>query len=154
MLHCINHVGSMEGNRPYNVGLNSANLSKEENCVEGQGIAGFYIQLRPHFAEDPGKPRTLFPEQTAHEAGFVRPLPRRWGVKELLEGYAMEGPSFFSNARKGWQMTDITAAVLQVGWELAEIRLDDRPKVSAGGAGLTRPICSICLRAFLSGLSC
>ena len=52
MVHCIAHADAMQG-RPYNVGLDSANLSKEELALKvKEYVPGFYI----HFAADRRRP--------------------------------------------------------------------------------------------------
>jgi nucleoside-diphosphate-sugar epimerase len=97
MLHCIANAGRMQG-RAYNVGLDSANLSKEELALKvKEHVPGLYI----HFAEigqDPDKRNYVVSSQRLHETGFV---PRRSldeGIKELLKGYAMQGRALFHNA--------------------------------------------------------
>jgi len=97
MLHCMDHAESMQG-RPYNVGLDSANLSKEELALKvKEHVPGFYI----HFAaigQDPDKRNYVVSSQRLHEAGFVPGRSLDDGIKELLKGYAMEGRGLFQNA--------------------------------------------------------
>jgi nucleoside-diphosphate-sugar epimerase len=97
MLHCIANAQTMQG-RPYNVGLDSANLSKEELALKvKEYVPGFYI----HFAaigEDPDKRNYIVSSKRLHEAGFTPGRSLDGGVKELLKGYAMEGRGLFQNA--------------------------------------------------------
>ncbi len=116
MLHCtFAHAETMQG-RPYNVGLDSANLSKEELALKvKEYVPGFYI----HFAaigEDPDKRNYIVSSKRLHEAGFTPGRSLDGGIKELLKGYAMEGRGLFQNAAlRGWVMTELTAAILAGG---------------------------------------
>ena len=97
MLHCIAHADRMRG-RPYNVGLDSANLSKDELALKiKEHVPNFYIHFAP-IGQDPDKRNYIVSSRRLHEAGFV---PRRTldeGIRELLKGYAMEGRPLFQNA--------------------------------------------------------
>jgi nucleoside-diphosphate-sugar epimerase len=97
MIHCIAHADRMEG-RPYNVGLDSANLSKEELARKVQEhVPGFYIHFAP-IGQDPDKRNYVVSSRRLHEAGFVPARTLDDGIKELLKGYAMEGRPLFQNA--------------------------------------------------------
>src|SRR5205823_1301135 len=96
VVHCMTHAERMQG-QAYNVGLDSANLSKEELALKvKQHVPGFYV----HFAaigQDPDKRNYIVSSRRLHEAGFT---PRRSldeGIRELLKGYAMEGRPLFQN---------------------------------------------------------
>jgi nucleoside-diphosphate-sugar epimerase len=97
ILHCIVHAESMQG-RTYNVGLDSANLSKEELALKvKEHVPGFYI----HFAaigQDPDKRNYIVSSQRLHKVGFTPGRSLDDGIKELLKGYAMEGRGLFQNA--------------------------------------------------------
>ena len=97
MLHCITHAPTMSG-RPYNVGLDAANLSKEELALKiKEYVPRFYL----HFAaigQDPDKRNYMVSNQRLREAGFVARRGLDQGIRELLKGYAMEGLSLFRNA--------------------------------------------------------
>jgi nucleoside-diphosphate-sugar epimerase len=97
MLHCIAHASGM-GGRVYNVGLDSANLSKEELALKvKEHVPNFYIHFAP-IGQDPDKRNYVVSSRRLHEAGFI---PRRSlddGIRELLKGYAMEGRPLFQNA--------------------------------------------------------
>jgi nucleoside-diphosphate-sugar epimerase len=94
--HCIENWGSMEG-RPYNVGLDDANLSKEELALKiKEYVPDFYI----HFAEigeDPDKRNYIVSNQRLREAGFEAKRSLDEGIVELLKGYAMLGRPPLSN---------------------------------------------------------
>ena len=97
MLHCIAHADRMRG-RAYNVGLDSANLSKEELALKvKEHVPNFYIHFAP-IGQDPDKRNYVVSSRRLREAGFE---PRRSlddGIRELLKGYAMEGRPLFQNA--------------------------------------------------------
>jgi nucleoside-diphosphate-sugar epimerase len=90
MLHCIAHAGKMAG-RPYNVGLDAANLSKAQLALKiKQYVPNFYV----HFAaigQDPDKRNYIVSNQRLREAGFEAKRSLDDGITELLKGYRMEG---------------------------------------------------------------
>jgi len=95
-IHCIENADRMVG-RPYNVGLDAANLSKEELALKIQRyVPDFYI----HFSEvgsDPDKRNYIVSNQRLREAGFEARRSLDEGIQELLKGYRMMGRSPFRN---------------------------------------------------------
>jgi nucleoside-diphosphate-sugar epimerase len=95
-LHCIEHSAIMAG-RPYNVGLDAANLSKEELALKiKEYVPDFYI----HFSEvgsDPDKRNYIVSNQRLREAGFEAQRSLDEGIKELPKGYRMMGRARFKN---------------------------------------------------------
>jgi nucleoside-diphosphate-sugar epimerase len=96
-LYCIQNSKRMAG-RPYNAGLDAANLSKEElaSAIK-RHVPNFYI----HFAEvgtDPDKRNYIVSNQRLREAGFEAKRSLEQGILELLKGYRMMGHSQFKNA--------------------------------------------------------
>ena len=87
-LHCIEHADRMAG-KPYNAGLDSANLSKEELALKiKEYVPNFYI----HFSEvgnDPDKRNYIVSNQRLKEAGFEARRSLDNGIKELLKGYRL-----------------------------------------------------------------
>jgi len=87
-LHCIQNAKRMVG-RPFNVGLDAANLSKEELALKvKEHVPDFYI----HFAEvgqDPDKRNYIVSNQRLREAGFEAKRSLDDGIRELLKGYRM-----------------------------------------------------------------
>jgi len=87
-LFCIEHADRMAG-KPYNVGLDSANLSKEELALKiKEYVPNFYI----HFSEvgnDPDKRNYIVSNQRLKEAGFEARRSLDDGIKELLKGYRL-----------------------------------------------------------------
>ncbi|MGQ0636919.1 MAG: NAD-dependent epimerase/dehydratase family protein [Planctomycetaceae bacterium] len=86
--HCIAHADCMIG-RPFNVGLDAANLSKAELALlVKEYVPRFYI----HFAEvgsDPDKRNYIVSNQRLREAGFEARRSLDEGIKELIKGYCM-----------------------------------------------------------------
>jgi nucleoside-diphosphate-sugar epimerase len=74
---------------PYNVGLDSANISKEELALEiREFVPNFYV----HFSEvgsDPDKRNYVVSNQRLREAGFEAKRSLQDGIQELLRGYRM-----------------------------------------------------------------
>jgi nucleoside-diphosphate-sugar epimerase len=87
-LHCIDNSPAMIG-RPYNVGLDAANLSKEELALKvKEHVSKFYI----HFSEvgsDPDKRNYIVSNQRLREAGFEAKRGLDEGIAELVKAYSM-----------------------------------------------------------------
>ena len=83
--------------RPYNAGLDAANLSKEELALKvKEYVPDFYL----HFAQigsDPDKRNYIVSNQRLREAGFEAKRTLDDGIKELLKGYRMMGRAAFKN---------------------------------------------------------
>lgn len=84
-IFCIENSKKMVG-KPYNVGLDSANLSKEELALKiKEHLPNFYI----HFAQigsDPDKRNYIVSNQRLREAGFEAKRSLDEGIKELIKG--------------------------------------------------------------------
>jgi nucleoside-diphosphate-sugar epimerase len=95
-LHCIKHSDQMVG-QAYNLGLDDANLSKEELAYRiKEKIASFYL----HFSEigtDPDKRNYIVSNKRLREAGFVAKRSIDDGISELIKGYRMFGRNEFKN---------------------------------------------------------
>jgi len=89
-VHCIAHADKMIG-RPFNAGLDDANLSKAELAVKiKEHVPNFYL----HFAEigsDPDKRNYIVSNQRLREAGFEAKRSLDDGIQELIKGYRMMG---------------------------------------------------------------
>ena len=96
MLHCVANSTRMVG-RPYNVGLDSANLSKEELAIKvKEFVPNFFV----HFSEvgsDPDKRNYIVSNQRLREAGFEAQRSLDMGIQELIKGYRMIGRAPFKN---------------------------------------------------------
>jgi len=95
-IHCIDNADQMVG-RPFNAGLDNANLSKEELAIKIQSyVPEFYI----HFAEvgtDPDKRNYIVSNQRLREAGFEAKRSLDDGIKELQKCYQMLAKSPLKN---------------------------------------------------------
>jgi nucleoside-diphosphate-sugar epimerase len=87
-LYGITHADKMVG-RPFNVGLDAANLSKAELAETiREYVPNFYI----HYAEvgqDPDKRNYIVSNQRLREAGFEAQRSLDDGIRELIKGYRM-----------------------------------------------------------------
>jgi nucleoside-diphosphate-sugar epimerase len=95
-IHCIENGKKMAG-RPYNAGLDSANLSKEALALKiKEYVPNFYI----HFGQvgtDPDKRNYIVSNQRLRDAGFEAKRSLESGIQELLKGYRMMGRAEFAN---------------------------------------------------------
>jgi len=94
--YAIENSKKMEG-RPYNVGLDAANLSKEELALTiKKYVPNFYI----HFSEvgsDPDKRNYIVSSDRLRKAGFEAQRTLDAGIQELIKGYRMMPRSAFGN---------------------------------------------------------
>lgn len=96
MIHCIENADRMVG-RPYNAGLDAANLSKEELALKvKEYVPNFYIHFAP-IGSDPDKRNYIVSNQRLREAGFEAKRSLDEGIQELLKGYRMMGRMPFKN---------------------------------------------------------
>jgi nucleoside-diphosphate-sugar epimerase len=97
MIHCIRSGDNMLG-RAYNVGLDSANLSKEELAKKvKEYVPNFYIHFGA-IGEDPDKRNYIVSSRRLSEAGFTARRSLDEGIQELLKGYRMMGRTLYKNA--------------------------------------------------------
>lgn len=95
-LHGLEHGEAMVG-RPFNLGLDSANLSKAElaEAIQRQ-VPGFYV----HYAEvgkDPDQRNYIVSNQRLREAGFEARRGLEEGIRELVKGFRMLGRGAMKN---------------------------------------------------------
>jgi nucleoside-diphosphate-sugar epimerase len=87
-LHCLQNFEVMKG-RPYNAGLSTANLSKQELAEKVKiQIPHFYL----HYSEigsDPDKRNYIVSNERLKEAGFEASRSLEEGIRELVKGYRM-----------------------------------------------------------------
>jgi nucleoside-diphosphate-sugar epimerase len=95
-VHCIDRADSMIG-RPYNVGLDTANLSKEELALKiKEYVPNFYIHNAP-IGSDPDKRNYIVSSQRLREMGFEAQRTLDHGIHELIKGYRLLGRRFMAN---------------------------------------------------------
>jgi nucleoside-diphosphate-sugar epimerase len=95
-LYSIHNAPKMIG-RPFNLGLDSANLSKEElaNKIKTY-VPGFYVH-HSEIGSDPDKRNYIVSNQRLREAGFEARRSLDEGIQELLKGYRMMVRQPFAN---------------------------------------------------------
>lgn len=97
MLHAMGHSPRMVGN-VYNLGLDSANVSKEELALRVKAhVPNFYIHFAP-IGQDPDKRNYVVSSAKLKAAGFEAKRSLDDGIRELIKGYRMEGRGLFKNA--------------------------------------------------------
>lgn len=95
-IHAIENIDSMAG-RPFNAGLDAANLSKEELALKvKEYVPNFYIHAAP-IGSDPDKRNYVVSNQRLREAGFEAKRHLDDGIQELLKGYRMLGRGKYKN---------------------------------------------------------
>jgi nucleoside-diphosphate-sugar epimerase len=89
-IHCIENATAMIG-RTYNVGLDEANLSKEELALKiKEHLPHFFIHCA-EIGSDPDQRNYIVSNQRLREAGFTAKRSLDDGIRELLKGYALFG---------------------------------------------------------------
>ena len=95
-VYAIEHAGAMAG-RPYNVGLDAANMSKEQLALT---VKKHVPRLYLHFAavgSDPDKRDYIVSNQRLREAGWEARRSIDAGIEELLRAYRMLPRSAWKN---------------------------------------------------------
>ena len=84
--------------RAYNVGLDSANLSKIELAEKiEEHIPGFCI-VEDNIGRDPDQRNYIVSNQRLKDAGFEATRTLDQGIEELIKGFKMMGRGRYSNA--------------------------------------------------------
>ncbi|MBI3298858.1 MAG: SDR family oxidoreductase [Elusimicrobia bacterium] len=95
-LHGLDKFESMRG-KPYNVGLEDANLSKLELCAEiAKQVKGFVFMEAP-IGEDPDKRDYIVSNQRLLKTGFKPDWNLARGITELIKAYKIVKRREFSN---------------------------------------------------------
>ena len=85
-LHSIDNFDEMK-NEPYNVGIDSANMSKAELAEKVQDqVPGFEIYVSEH-GEDPDKRNYIVSNEKIRQKGFEAQVTIEEGIEELIKGY-------------------------------------------------------------------
>ena len=87
-IHCIKNAKAMIG-KPYNVGLDSANLSKEELALKIKEVVPDFFIYFSEIGSDPDKRNYIVSNQRLREAGFEAKRTIEEGIRELVKGYSM-----------------------------------------------------------------
>ena len=95
-MYALEHFESMKG-RPYNFGLEDANLSKLELCEKIRGHVPAFVFLEAPIGEDPDKRDYIVSNQRILSTGFRMEWDLDRGIKELIKGYVIMKNSILSN---------------------------------------------------------
>jgi nucleoside-diphosphate-sugar epimerase len=95
-LHGLEHFEAMKG-RPYNVGLDDANLSKLELCAVIKRHLPKFVYLEAPIGEDPDKRDYIVSNARVAAAGFKPEWNLDRGIVELIKGFTILRNSLYSN---------------------------------------------------------
>jgi nucleoside-diphosphate-sugar epimerase len=94
--HGIANFERMKG-RPYNVGLDDANLSKLELCAVIKKHLPKFVYLEAPIGEDPDKRDYIVSNARIAATGFRPEWSLDRGIRELIKGYTILRNSIYSN---------------------------------------------------------
>lgn len=95
-IHSLDHFEQMR-ERPYNVGLSDANLSKKELCERiQQQVPRFYF-TEASLREDPDKRNYIVSNERIEATGYAPAFSLDDGIRELIKGYSVVRRSQFAN---------------------------------------------------------
>ena len=92
----LENFATMRG-RPYNVGLDDANLSKLELCAAIKRLIPQFAYLEAPIGEDPDKRDYIVSNERLARTGFRTEWPLDRGIRELIKGYVILRNSVYSN---------------------------------------------------------
>ena len=95
-IHGLDHFTAMKG-RPYNVGLDDANLSKLELCAVIQKHLPKFVFLEAPIGEDPDKRDYIVSNARIAAAGFKPEWNLDRGIQELIKGFTILRNTLYSN---------------------------------------------------------
>lgn len=95
-LHSIERFESMK-NRPYNVGLDDANLSKLQLCGEIRRIVPQFVFFEAPIGEDPDKRDYTVSNERILSTGFRPDWSLDQGIRELVKCYTIVSETVFGN---------------------------------------------------------
>jgi nucleoside-diphosphate-sugar epimerase len=95
-LHGIENFEAMKG-KPYNVGLDDANLSKLELCAEIKKQLPKFVYVEAPIGEDPDKRDYIVSNARLASTGFKPEWSLSRGIQELIKGYTILRNTIYSN---------------------------------------------------------
>ena len=95
-LHGIENFEAMK-DRPYNVGLSDANLSKIELCQKIQTHVPGFVYMEAPVGEDPDKRDYIVSNARIEATGFKPAFSLDDGIVELIKGFAMIRNTIYGN---------------------------------------------------------
>lgn len=96
MLYALDHFDDMKG-RPYNVGLDDANLSKIELAQAIQKHVKDFVYVEAPIGEDPDKRDYIVSNARLAATGFRTEWSLDDGIAELIKGYTILRNSVYGN---------------------------------------------------------
>jgi nucleoside-diphosphate-sugar epimerase len=94
--HAMANFETMQG-KPYNVGLEEANLSKLELCAVIAKHIPSFVYLEAPIGEDPDKRDYVVSNQRILSTGYTTEWNLDRGIQELIKGYTIIRNSVYSN---------------------------------------------------------
>jgi nucleoside-diphosphate-sugar epimerase len=95
-LHALKNYDAMKG-RPYNVGLEDANLSKVELCEVIRKVVPGFVFLEAPIGEDPDKRDYIVSNARILSTGFTMEWGIERGVRELVKAYKILKRNSYAN---------------------------------------------------------
>lgn len=95
-MHALENYETMN-NRPYNVGLSEANLTKLQLCAKIKEHVPEFVYIEAPIGEDPDKRDYVVSNARIEATGFRTQVSIDMGIKELIKGYRMLRVMNFSN---------------------------------------------------------
>jgi nucleoside-diphosphate-sugar epimerase len=95
-IHGLDNFAAMKG-RPYNVGLDDANLSKLELCAVIKKHLPKFVFLEAPIGEDPDKRDYIVSNARIAATGFKPEWSLDRGIQELIKGYTILRNTLYSN---------------------------------------------------------
>ncbi|OGR56434.1 MAG: hypothetical protein A3I11_02085 [Elusimicrobia bacterium RIFCSPLOWO2_02_FULL_39_32] len=95
-LHGMTHFNQMK-NKPYNLGLEDANLSKIELCKLIQKIIPSFVYIESPIGEDPDKRDYIVSNQRILSTGYQPENTIESGIKELIKCYTIIRKNQYAN---------------------------------------------------------
>jgi len=94
--HAIDNFKLMKG-KPYNAGLEEANLSKLELCAKIKEHLPTFVYIEAKVGEDPDKRDYIVSNQRLLSSGFQTEWNLDRGIRELIKGYTIIRNTIYSN---------------------------------------------------------
>jgi nucleoside-diphosphate-sugar epimerase len=94
--YCMKNFEKMK-NEAYNLGLDSANLSKSELCAEIKKQVPDFVYIESEIGKDPDKRNYIVSNAKIKKAGFSPRTSLGDGIEELIKGYQAIRRNQFSN---------------------------------------------------------
>jgi nucleoside-diphosphate-sugar epimerase len=95
-IHAIANFSSLQG-KPYNVGLEEANLSKLELCAKIREHLPKFVFVEAPIGEDPDKRDYIVSNQRILSTGFRTEWDLDRGIRELIKVFAILRQSKYAN---------------------------------------------------------